>query len=27
VNGATEVHTFDLKTLKRLGRLRFATEP
>jgi hypothetical protein len=27
VNGALEVHTFDLKTLKRVGRLRFATEP
>ena len=27
VNGATEVHVFDLRTLRRTGRLRFATEP
>lgn len=27
LNGSVEVHTFDLKTLKRVGRLRFATEP
>ena len=27
VAGATEVLTFDLKTLKPTGRLRFATEP
>jgi len=27
VNGSLEVHTFDLKTLRRVGRLRFATEP
>jgi hypothetical protein len=27
VNGSVEVHAFDLKTLKRVGRLRFATEP
>jgi hypothetical protein len=27
VNGSLEVHAFDLKTLKRVGRLRFATEP
>src|SRR5262245_58049969 len=27
VNGAVEVRTFDLKTLKERGRLRFATEP
>jgi hypothetical protein len=25
--GAVEVRTFDLKTLKATGRLRFATEP
>jgi hypothetical protein len=25
--GATEIRTFDLKTLKETGRLRFATEP
>ena len=25
--GAVEVRTFDLKTLKPAGRLRFATEP
>jgi hypothetical protein len=27
VNGTLEVHTFDLKSLKPTGRLRFATEP
>ena len=27
VGGTIEVHAFDLKTLKRVGRLRFATEP
>ena len=27
VNGATELRTFDLRTLKQTGRLRFATEP
>ena len=27
VAGATEIRTFDLKTLKQTGRLRFATEP
>jgi hypothetical protein len=27
VAGATELHAFDLKTLKRVGRLKFATEP
>ena len=27
VGGATEIHTFDVKTLKPVGRLRFATEP
>ena len=27
IGGATEVRTFDLKTLKPRGRLRFATEP
>jgi hypothetical protein len=26
-NGAIEIRTFDLKTLKPAGRLRFATEP
>ena len=25
--GATEIRTFDVKTLKETGRLRFATEP
>jgi hypothetical protein len=25
--GATEILTYDLKTLKQVGRLRFATEP
>ena len=27
VGGATEIRTFDLKTLKETGRIRFATEP
>ena len=27
IGGATEIRTFDLKTLKETGRLRFATEP
>jgi hypothetical protein len=27
VGGATEIRTFDLRTLKPTGRLRFATEP
>ena len=27
IGGALEAHTFDLKTLKPAGRLRFATEP
>ena len=27
VNGAIEIRTFDLHTLKPAGRLRFATEP
>jgi Family of unknown function (DUF6476) len=27
VGGGTEVRTFDLKTLKQTGRIRFATEP
>jgi hypothetical protein len=27
VAGAVEVHTFDMKTLRRVGRLKFATEP
>jgi len=27
VDGATEIRTFDAKTLKPAGRLRFATEP
>jgi len=27
VGGATEIRTFDVKTLKPVGRLRFATEP
>jgi hypothetical protein len=27
LDGAVEVRTFDLKTLKPVGRLRFATEP
>ena len=27
VAGTLEIHTFDLKTLRPTGRLRFATEP
>jgi len=27
IGGATEIRTFDLKTLRPAGRLRFATEP
>jgi hypothetical protein len=27
VAGAIELHAFDVKTLKRVGRLKFATEP
>lgn len=27
INGAIEVRTFDLRTLRQTGRLRFATEP
>ena len=27
VAGATEIRTFDIKTLKETGRIRFATEP
>jgi hypothetical protein len=27
IGGATEVRTFDVKTLKETGRVRFATEP
>jgi hypothetical protein len=27
VDGATELRTFDIKTLKPTGRIRFATEP
>jgi len=27
IGGATEIRTFDVKTLKENGRLRFATEP
>jgi hypothetical protein len=27
VNGASELRTFDIKTLKQTGRLQFATEP
>ena len=27
VGGAIEIRTFDLKTLRPTGRLRFATEP
>jgi hypothetical protein len=27
VGGATEIHTFDLQTLRPAGRLRFASEP
>jgi hypothetical protein len=27
IDGASELRTFDIKTLKQTGRLRFATEP
>ena len=27
IAGATEIRTFDVKTLKETGRIRFATEP
>ena len=27
INGAIEIRTFDLRSLKQTGRLRFATEP
>ena len=27
IGGATEIRTFDVKTLKETGRIRFATEP
>ncbi len=27
IAGLTEIRTFDLKTLKETGRIRFATEP
>jgi len=27
IGGATEIRTFDLKTLRPTGRLRFANEP
>ena len=27
INGAIEIRTFDLRTLRPTGRLRFATEP
>jgi hypothetical protein len=27
IGGATEIRTFDVKTLKQTGRIRFATEP
>jgi hypothetical protein len=27
INGASELQTFDIKTLKQTGRLRFSTEP
>jgi hypothetical protein len=27
LDGATEIRTFDLRTLRQTGRLRFATEP
>jgi hypothetical protein len=27
IGGATEIHTFDVHTLRPAGRLRFATEP
>jgi hypothetical protein len=27
IGGATEIRTFDIKTLRETGRIRFATEP
>ena len=27
IAGATEIRTYDVKTLKQIGRIRFATEP
>ena len=27
IDGTSELRTFDIKTLKQTGRLRFATEP
>ena len=27
IGGSTEIRTFDIKTLKETGRIRFATEP
>jgi hypothetical protein len=27
IAGTTEIRTFDVKTLKETGRIRFATEP
>lgn len=27
IGGLTEIRTFDIKTLKEIGRIRFATEP
>jgi hypothetical protein len=27
IGGATEIRTFDVKTLHETGRIRFATEP
>ena len=27
INGASELRTFDIKTMKQTGRLQFATEP
>ena len=27
IGGATEIRTYDLKTLRETGRIRFATEP
>ena len=27
IGGATEIRTYDLKTLKETGRIRFAAEP
>lgn len=27
INGTIEIHTFDLRSLKQTGRLRFATQP